>query len=208
MKYLNTYKLFESITDGQFFKTKNEIENWLYSVDVEDFIINKDMIVDAKVVNISHNCLKYIPVQFGEVGYFDCSNNFLTSLKGCPKTMISSDVNGFECSDNQLVSLEFCPEYINGDFDCLYNKIKSFKYFPRVKGNINFYDNPVYELYNTFKIGVVCSEKQIIEYFNDYNVIINNNFVNLDNFRDVVYMMGIDNFDYSKLNKLKYYKLI
>jgi len=30
MKYLNTYRLFESVND-QFFKTKDKIENWLFS---------------------------------------------------------------------------------------------------------------------------------------------------------------------------------
>jgi len=205
MKYIKNYKIFESF---QFLKTKEDIDNWLYNVEVENYVINSDMTVDAKVVNISCNNLEYIPVQFGNVGYFNCSDNLLTSLKGCPKTMVESDINGFECSENKLVSLEFCPEYINGDFELLNNRIRSFKYFPRVRGRINFYSNPIYELYNLFGLEVVCSQKQIIEYFNDYNVIINDNSINLDNFREVVYMMGVDNFDYNKLETLKNYPRI
>lgn len=47
MKYLNTYRLFDSVSD-QFFKTKDEIENWLFNQRIKNFIINDDLTVDVK----------------------------------------------------------------------------------------------------------------------------------------------------------------
>ena len=53
-------------------------------------------------------------------GFFDCSHNKLTSIKGCPK-----EVEGyFCCSFNQLTSIEGCAEKIGGNFSCSFNKIE------------------------------------------------------------------------------------
>ena len=52
-------------------------------------------------------------------GYFYCSYNKLTSLKGAPR-----EVNGsFYCSDNELTSLEGAPREVDGHFYCSYNKL-------------------------------------------------------------------------------------
>jgi len=52
-------------------------------------------------------------------GYFDCSNNQLTSLKGAPR-----EVNGnFSCSHNKLTSLEGAPREVKRGFYCYKNQI-------------------------------------------------------------------------------------
>ena len=57
-------------------------------------------------------------IKFNNVsGYFDCSNNQLISLKGCP----TSVGGGFVCSRNQLTSLKGCPTSVGGVFYCWNN---------------------------------------------------------------------------------------
>ena len=53
-------------------------------------------------------------------GEFRCSDNELTSLKGCPKTVTGN----FYCYSNKLTSLEHMPEKINGRFSCSFNPLK------------------------------------------------------------------------------------
>ena len=88
MKYLNTYKLFESVSDSQFFKTYEETKNWLDDMDIENYTINDDLTIDVDGdgdVNLNNKKLEKIPVKFKSIGgYFDCYNNKLTSLKGSP----------------------------------------------------------------------------------------------------------------------------
>jgi hypothetical protein len=59
--------------------------------------------------------LKKLPLTFRKViGDFDCSDNNLTTLEGCP-----TDVGGyFDCSGNRLTSLEYSPNKIGGDYVC------------------------------------------------------------------------------------------
>jgi hypothetical protein len=67
-------------------------------------------------------------------GYFDCSDNKLTSLEGCPIKIRGT----FSCSANQLTSLEGCPKEIGGYFECSYNKLISLEGCPKeVGGNFN-----------------------------------------------------------------------
>ena len=59
---------------------------------------------------------------------FDCSNNNLTSLKGCPRVVNG----GFYCDSNpDLTSLEGCPEIVGEDFICWATGIDSLKYAPK-----------------------------------------------------------------------------
>ena len=72
-------------------------------------------------------------------GYFDCSNNQLTTLEGAPKE-VGGDFycfhnpgltslegapkevcGGFSCSNNQLTTLEGAPKEVGGYFDCSNN---------------------------------------------------------------------------------------
>lgn len=87
-------------------------------------------------------------IQFNIVDSFSCSYNNLTSLRGCPKKVISQgkshpgggsfDVyknkltslrggpiyveNHFTCDGNKLTSLSGSPEYVGGNFSCHGNK--------------------------------------------------------------------------------------
>ena len=77
--------------------------------------------------------LKEIPITFGKVGgNFDCSDNVLTSLIGCPTEVIGN----FYCSDNELKFLVGCPSEVGGDFKCKYNRLTSLKGCPCKVGGI------------------------------------------------------------------------
>ena len=65
-------------------------------------------------------------------GNFNCDNNQLKSLEGCPQTVGGS----FNCSDNKLKSLEGCPRTVNGSFWCVNNQLESLEGCPqKVGGN-------------------------------------------------------------------------
>jgi hypothetical protein len=83
-------------------------------------------------VNLSSFNLAQIPFQFGVVeGYFNCSRNSLTSLKGAP-----SKVNGdFNCSENQLTTLEGCPIEVKDLFDCSWNNLITLDHGPNKVGH-------------------------------------------------------------------------
>ena len=71
-------------------------------------------------VDLSDLYFKALPEWLAEVrvtGFFYCSDNQLTSLKGSPKEVGGS----FYCSDNQLTSLEGCPKEVGGSFNCYDN---------------------------------------------------------------------------------------
>lgn len=111
------------------FNYKNEIEDWLDAMRIENYTINEDLTVDvAGNVDLVRSWLKELPVQFGKVeGFFDCSHNQLTTLEGSPKEI--SDY--FDCSHNQLISLKGCPNEVKGTFDCSNNQLITLEYGPR-----------------------------------------------------------------------------
>ncbi len=119
-------------------KTKNGIENWLKKYEIKNYTINNDLTVDVDGdVYLYYKKLKQIPIKFDIIkGYFNCSNNYLTSLDFCPK-----EVGGnFNCSWNELTSLEFCPIEIGGDFNCSWNELISLDGCPKSVGG-DFYSN-------------------------------------------------------------------
>jgi hypothetical protein len=88
---------------------------------IENYTVNDDGSIDVDGnVDLSWYKLTELPLRFNKVtGYFSCSSNNLTSLKGSPKW-----VGGyFSCSCNQLTSLEFSPDYVGGSFFCMGNKL-------------------------------------------------------------------------------------
>lgn len=97
-------------------KTKLDIEQFLKKFNITNYSINCDMSVDVNGnVNLSHGeeKLTEIPIQFNNVfGYFTCSYQKLTSLKGSPK-YVEED---FDCDYNLLTSLKYCPTIVNGAF--------------------------------------------------------------------------------------------
>jgi hypothetical protein len=88
---------------------------------IENYTINNDGSIDvAGNVNLWDKGLVELPFTFNKVtGWFDCSNNRLTNLKGSPRWVGSS----FYCYYNKLTSLEFSPEYVGGDFNCVFNDL-------------------------------------------------------------------------------------
>ena len=67
--------------------THDEIKQWLDSMQIENYTINPNGIVDVDgVVELGYKGLYEIPVQFGRVvGSFWCHHNKLTSLEGAPQ---------------------------------------------------------------------------------------------------------------------------
>jgi hypothetical protein len=81
-------------------------------------------------------------------GHFWCSRNNLKSLQYCPQI-----VKGyFWCSHNNLKSLQYCPQIVKGHFYCSYNKLQSLQYCPQiVKGDFKCSDNKLPSLQNIHK---------------------------------------------------------
>jgi len=102
------------------------ITRWLDDMGITDYIINNDYSIDVEGnVNLYNRGLDKFPdyIKFGSVGgWFDCSNNQLVSLEGCPKIVTKT----FFCSRNKLKSLEGCPISVEC-FWCTDNKGIKFK---------------------------------------------------------------------------------
>ena len=88
---------------------------------IENYTINSDGSIDvAGDVYLYHERLTELPLRFNKVtGWFDCSYNRLTSLKGCPRWIGGS----FNCIGNKLTSLEFSPDYVGLWFSCRFNNL-------------------------------------------------------------------------------------
>ena len=88
---------------------------------IENYTVNDDGSIDVNGSVDLYNCnITELPLVFNKVsGYFDCSCNRLTSLKGSPKWVGSY----FSCSKNKLKSLEFSPDYVGYFFSCEYNDL-------------------------------------------------------------------------------------
>ena len=79
-------------------------------------------------VDLSKRDLTELP-DFSKVivkGFFDCSINQLTSLKGAPKKVTSF----FNCNDNNLTSLVGGPREVGWNFDCSRNMLTNLKGVP------------------------------------------------------------------------------
>jgi hypothetical protein len=82
-------------------------------------------------------------------GFFDCSDNNLTSLEGAPRYVRS----GFTCSfNNKLTSLKGAPEYIGSDFLCFGNNLTSLEGLPEYIGGGVYCDDYLMEEENTYII--------------------------------------------------------
>ncbi len=112
--------------------------------------------------NISGNYLEIIPIQFYHVEKnFSCSDNKLTSLKGCPQSISGH----FYCSHNQLTSLKYCPQIVGGNFVCAHNQLTSLKGCPQhVHGSFSCSHNQLTSLeYGPQSIGghFYCDHNQL-----------------------------------------------
>ncbi|MCQ2210001.1 MAG: hypothetical protein MJZ34_06890 [Paludibacteraceae bacterium] len=116
-------------------------------------------------VCLRHLGLKKLPIKFVNVsGFFDCSDNILTSLDGAPNEIgdyfdcqyneltnlegFPSNIGGgIDLSHNQISSLKGSPSITNGYFDCSYNKLKNLEGCPqKIDGWINCEFNPLISL--------------------------------------------------------------
>jgi hypothetical protein len=138
-----------------------EIESWLKEHSINNYMISEDFYITVQGNVNLHERLNgsKLPVKFKMVdGYFDISNNNLTTLEGCPKTVTKDfncsknklnslfecpvEVGDFDCSHNQLKTLSYSPKEVRGSFDCSFNELTSIKGSPRtIKGHFNCSDN-------------------------------------------------------------------
>ena len=183
------------------------------------FNINDDGSIDDVNGNVylSVEKLTELPLRFNKVtGYFDCTKNNLTTLKGSHIW-----VGGyFYCSENSLTNLEFSPEYVGRTFYCGVNKnLTSLIGSPKIVGwefNCNSCD---------IKDPTGCPEKighlfscsgNILEYIFDR---VDQNFLHAFNFYKIIkddtvnlkrlkYVMGLYDKNISLYQIKKYYKVI
>jgi hypothetical protein len=161
MKHLRKYKIFESNT---------EIDEICRKYGIVNYTINSDNSVDVDGgVDLYWKKLTSIPLNFNIVnGYFNCGNNYLTSLKGCPVRV----GNWFSCHNNKLTSLQYSPQYIErGGFDCRWNEIESLQYCTElIRDDFYCYENNLTSLqYHPTVYGKFwCDNNQINTFENFY----------------------------------------
>lgn len=98
-------------------------KEWLNDRKIRNYVINEDDTVDVNGdVNIFGERLRKIPIKFGKVtGNFDCSENNLRTLEGCP-----SYVGGnFTAHSNKLKNLIGGPEEVDGNYNACINDLNS-----------------------------------------------------------------------------------
>lgn len=100
--------------------TRYEIIQLCEKYSIVDYTINNDLSIDVnRTVHIDNWELTELPLHFGIVnGHFDCSNNYLTTLKGSPKT-------------------------VTGIFMSQYNNLKTIAYAPNTAKVYWFNNNPL-----------------------------------------------------------------
>ena len=109
---------------------KRQISDFLFDLNIEHFKINDNFVVDIhESISLQGMKLTKLPFKFGGIsGYFDCSDNKLTTLKGCPKL-----IDGFfDCSSNKLISLKHGPIEVGSFYNCYHNKLTDLSHLPKV----------------------------------------------------------------------------
>jgi hypothetical protein len=104
---------------------KNKIDALCKKIKIRNYTINGDGSIDVNgnaIMAFHYFDEKTLPIKFNRVsGDFNCSNNKLTSLVGCPVEVGGS----FDCRENALTSLEGCPKKVGENFDCEANRLNS-----------------------------------------------------------------------------------
>lgn len=121
---MKTFKQYLKEDSDEFLTDVSEINEWLQRYAVEKFTIHFNGSVTVKgSVDLMGLGLDYIPVNFEYVhGFFDCDDNHLTSLKGCPRFVGEY----FSCQSNKIDSLEHSPRIVSqGNYWCNGNEITS-----------------------------------------------------------------------------------
>lgn len=146
-------KLFENFNEPNL---KRELKKY----GIKNYTINSDGTIDVDgdvdLYVYYNRKLTEIPFKFGKVtGDFNCSDNNLISLDGCPY-YVGGDFNGsgnkltnlngspsevigyFSCDYNNLTTVEGMPKEIGGDFICQGNeKLKKIDSISNIEGDIN-----------------------------------------------------------------------
>lgn len=121
---------------SEFFKTKEDITNWIeeyYPFALRStYRINDDLTVDVfGSVELCHFELERFPFQFGVVtGSFECFDCGLVSLAGAPREV----GEGFDCSTNKLRSLVGGPISVKEWYLCKGNDLENLKGAPQICG--------------------------------------------------------------------------
>jgi hypothetical protein len=104
-------------TFKSFNESKSDIDSICEDYRITNYTIDNGLVNVNGDVDLSHRELTKLPIQFGQVtGFFDCSNNQLTSLDGSPHK-----VHNFDCSYNNLTDLAGSPKEVGGGFYCSNN---------------------------------------------------------------------------------------
>jgi len=148
--------------------SKDEIVSFCEIYGISNYTIKDDGTVDVDgSVYIDYCNLTELPLKFGTVtGWFNCSRNRLTTLKGSPKVVYGSfscnnnrltSLEGgpenvgfkFICSHNQLTTLKGCPKSIGKDFICHNNRLVDIDFIPdSIEGRFQIYGNPISSIFN------------------------------------------------------------
>ena len=203
-------------------RKREEIDAQLNKFEIKDY----ELIENQKygyVVDIYNDLslwsrkLKHIEVKFNNInGCFDCSDNQLESLEGCPEIIYGN----FNCSHNQLESLKSCPKQIKGIFYCSHNQLKTLEGFPemisssvycnnnqlinldycaeRIEGNFSCAKNKLKTLKNSPRIinGFInCSDNNLsIEGLRYLPKKVNENYINISNNTKLNKLQNIQNY--------------
>jgi len=198
MKYIKLYESFE------------DIDSICKKYSIENYTINSDGTVDVDGnVYLSDSRLIKLPLKFGNVtGDFNCNNNQLISLEGCPQS-----VSGyFYCYSNELITLEWCPQSVGSDFHCGNNKLTTLEFCPQILGgDFSFANNKLKDLYGfpeyfyneVYYRGNTVSEildlfetnrlGKVIDLLNEYGVIQQDGkVVILDRLEEIFYTLNLE----------------
>lgn len=209
------------------FEDYYHIHQQLKELDIENYTINKNGLVDVDGdVNLNMQ-YKKINFKFGNVygkfncaasklnslyfcpsyvrGHFNCSRNNLTSLEGCPIEIGDE----FYCDNNKLTTLIGGPKTVGGFYSCARNKISDFHGFPEnFKETLFMEDNPAYEL--TWLIYPFTARylNKFIKFLNEYDVIRKGNVIIEQRLEEAYYMTLKIELSEDNKKKIKNYKLV
>jgi hypothetical protein len=184
-----------NITMNTYFENEAElyhVNSLCKEFHITNYTINADYSIDVNNhVDISFRDLTKLPITFNKVsGDFNCSNNHLSSLEGCPTEVVGDFIcsynklttlewcpkvvgHNFHCNNNELTSLEHCPKEVNNNLMCHNNRIDSFTHSPnKIKGAFYCSDNDLSSLFGCPKVGETfdCSNNKISPiYYQIYN---------------------------------------
>lgn len=118
---------------------KQKIHYICKEYNINNYTINSDGSIDVDGnVDLTVFSLTELPLTFNYVsGYFLCSNNYLTSLKGSPR-IIS---HNFSCTNNNITSLIDGPKRVEGFYYCNNNNLETLIGSPNTKERFECFGN-------------------------------------------------------------------